>query len=1038
MDIGRRVHIQSKAGVHYNPLRESKLYNPEYKLLHGPSDTPKDQPADSVVEDVDEVLEVETQDLKLACNITSLAKDCACARNQLDGMVTVSVNIAGMDVCAIVDSGAQISLLSLDVWQYMDSVSKEESKHSLERVVIKTLDESTVSTNGCALIDWSFSASEQRQSTTFALVEPDLLPACMLIGANIIGKLDLQIDYARNRVSIGDTELVPFVFGTARALHVQYCLTQEQLLLPQDSNDYIVLPGLQIKLTTVDLVEIQKSDKVMRKIVNLVRKRVNSKKWMDRRLHPYKCYANKLSLRDNVLSFSSSERDVVVLPKDFIVDLAMRTHATMSHPGKNKLFELLKKYCWHPSLGAIVSDVCYSCDLCQRNKISPQLVSPPITKLAMSRPFELIAADLVQLPRTRRGNLGCLVVVDHFTKWACVCQIKNKRGDTVADCLLYQILPSLPRVPERILTDNGPEFISAKFEQALQQYGISHSFSTPHKPASNGAVERLNRTLIEMIRCECSGSEEWDECLPRVVLSYNNSVHSSTGLTPGENILTRAHSLALVPEEREPEKKSNWKDGHPSFHSFMVGDWMLKKVFFQGNLSTNKLKPRYEGPYQIIKINNNGVSYVLKDGKDTEIRAHHSQLRRYVKTPDYLRREIASVDLPLKSPAQSVLSEVSDYSTDSDESSSDDSDEASGSGSLRSASHPASPVVSCNSIPKRDSTDVLMESARKCRDVVAPRRSILGIKTDGMNQVEHAVGSSGVLYNGTEICDRTDVSDAMLSEGSLASPNVRPANSAVVENVQICNSRSSTIEYRPIPLLADRSLILARYNEMYRLLSVTQEVLSDNSKALLNMSAQIRDEVDTVEEELSRSSLHLRLSPSKTTEEEQNSSSDAFHTVCSTPTDSSDSVSLLTLLDRLNKNLNPVNRFNASTDFEPIITAHPETVPTNISIQSDTPKSNPSSTQPSPQQSDDAQRGSALRKRINFEMVDVPQLEGLAEDLPISSVSGPRDVSETAIQRTSLHATPRYFTRSRGPVSPVPYIMAAPIERKKYTRTRRS
>ena len=99
--------------------------------------------------------------------------------------------------------------------------------------------------------------------------------------------------------------------------------------------------------------------------------------------------------------------------------------------------------------------------------------------------------------------------------------------------------------------------------------------------------------------------------------------------------------------------------------------------------------------------------------------------------------------------------------------------------------------------------------------------------------------------------------------------------------------------------------------------------------------------------------------------------------------------------------------------------------------------SHPSSTQPSPQQSDDAQRSSALRRNISFEVVDVPQLEGFKEDLLISSVSGPRDGSQTAIQRTSLHATPRYFTRSRGPVSPVPYIMAAPIERKKYTRTRR-
>ena len=134
---------------------------------------------------------------------------------------------------------------------------------------------------------------------------------------------------------------------------------------------------------------------------------------------------------------------------------------------------------------------------------------------------------------------------------------------------------------------------------------------------------------------------------------------------------------------------------------------------------------------------------------------------------------MASVDLPLKSPAHSALSEVSDYSTDSDKESNDDSDATTGTVILKSAIRPPSSVIPCNSIPKRDSAEVLGESNRKLKNGIAPRKIILGIKTDEVNCVKYIVGPTEVIHNRTNICNRSGLSDAMLSEGTLASYNIR-------------------------------------------------------------------------------------------------------------------------------------------------------------------------------------------------------------------------------------------------------------------------
>ena len=957
MNTGERIHIQSKAGVHYNPLRESKLYKPDLRLLHGPSEIVKEG-QDCLLQD-ESCSQPKTEECAgLSCNVARVTGECSCGRSPLNGMVVALINIDGSDVCAIIDSGAQISLLSEDVWDALNSADSSIGQHSSEQVNIKSLGKSSVSTQGCVSLDWRFSSMDEHQATTFALVAPNVLPACALIGANVIDKLKIKINYERKGIYIDDVQISTFALETPHALCIQYCLSQENLFVPQD---YIILPGLHTKITNENLKEIQKADKELQKLSKLIRKKVEPRKWNDSCLQAYKRFAHRISLKAELLVFSVAGRYVTILPKDFVVDIAMQTHSAMTHPGKNKLLDLMKSYCWHPLLSAVVSDVCFSCESCQVNKVTPQLLCPPITRLEMKRPFELIAADLVQLPRTRQGNIGCLVVVDHFTKWASVCPIKNKRGDTIATCLLHRVLPNLPRVPERILTDNGPEFISKDFEEVLRKYGIIHAYSTPHKPSANGAVERLNRTLIEMIRSECGESEEWDECLPRVLLNYNNSIHSSTGFSPSENILSKSHltTPAIDIEDTEVDKRY-WKQSHPFFQPFIVGDWVLKKVYFQGNLSTNKLKPRYEGPYQISKVNNNGVSYVLKKSDQQELRAHHSQLKRYIGTPEYLKRQVTSEEV-FKKPESQPSYVMSDYSTDSDEESDD------GSKTVCDAlefPEECRSNLQCTDLVEYNTTSTSEITRHHGKDLV-PR------------YMEEASGMVRLPTIPTEIVHMPRSVDWKPINSAVRS--VDSVNQSQIPQTASVSSLCTPEERRlAIPLATDRSLVIS---EFYRLLSIMQEVMVNQSRALSTFSGTIQENANIMDEELSTSSLRLQLSPMNETTAETNRSEETLHSVSSTSDNSSESASLLTLLHRMKEKWTPGNNPGANVATEPTTVFGNET--TNSSKGVDEELS-----------CNDAQHELAFKEKIDFE----------------------KNGAALNSQRTSVPVIPRYFTRSHGPV----------------------
>jgi transposase InsO family protein len=90
------------------------------------------------------------------------------------------------------------------------------------------------------------------------------------------------------------------------------------------------------------------------------------------------------------------------------------------------------------------------------------------------------------------------------------------------------------------VSDRGPQFVS-KFWSALHKsLGTKLLHSSAYHLQTSGQTERVNQILEDMLRaCVLDFPQKWDECLPLVEFSYNNSYQESIKMVSFEALYGR-------------------------------------------------------------------------------------------------------------------------------------------------------------------------------------------------------------------------------------------------------------------------------------------------------------------------------------------------------------------------------------------------------------------------------------------------------------------------------------------------------------------
>ena len=620
----QRVHLQLLAGCHYNPVCEGEEYCLESRRLRQDN-----RPVAVTNGAEDEDLET-AGDIDVCVSESQWSKvECSCRRTS--GPCT-TLRFGGKTCCALLDTGAQVCLMRDDVWGSLPEAVRSSAEVVSERCRLQGVG------GHCSVVDlvvklrFDLVTADVGHVFPFAIVNSRDLPFCVLLGANFLKKFQVSLDLYSRRVS-AVINGIQFSFSLAASgvpdLATHFCFQHEL-------SSYRFQPGM---VGEEELRILQRGNFTLSLLRRRVVEKVDSKLWRRPCLRRFSRFSDRLYVLHDLLWYSGERASVPVVTREFLVEVVVRVHIGMAHVGKHKLVAAVTGQVWHPDIYNVAADVCNSCVRCQMCKVSATSVAPPTIKIASSVPFELLSVDLVDFPVAASGHKTVLMAVDHFSKWLVSVPLKDKRGPTVAQAFQHRVLPVLVRRPDRVLTDNGPEFRSSSFVEVLSIFGIAHSYSTPYCPASNGGVERVNRTIAEILRGLVESCADWDLALTRAVMVYNSTIHRERNVSPSECLLREAHLVAAQPilDSRQTQL---WREGHPAFQAFKIGQLVLRRVQTRGNLCTNKLSARYDGPHKVMKVQGNGVTYVIEKmgGRDRGLTraVHHRQIKRFNVPPRYL------------------------------------------------------------------------------------------------------------------------------------------------------------------------------------------------------------------------------------------------------------------------------------------------------------------------------------------------------------------------------------------------------------------
>ena len=132
----------------------------------------------------------------------------------------------------------------------------------------------------------------------------------------------------------------------------------------------------------------------------------------------------------------------------------------------------------------------------------------------------------------RGGYEYLLVVVDHFGKFVQAFPTKNKSGRAAADLSFNKYFLNFG-FPKRILHDQGKEFDNKLFQWLSEITDVKPSPTTPHHPMGNGLCERMNRTIINMLKTlPTTFKSNWKNLIKKLTFAYNNKEHWSTNCSP--------------------------------------------------------------------------------------------------------------------------------------------------------------------------------------------------------------------------------------------------------------------------------------------------------------------------------------------------------------------------------------------------------------------------------------------------------------------------------------------------------------------------
>ena len=172
----------------------------------------------------------------------------------------------------------------------------------------------------------------------------------------------------------------------------------------------------------------------------------------------------------------------------------------------------------------------HMCEACKLFSAKAEAVD--VECYTASAPFKLLHMDFLKLDPCQGGIENVLVVVDHFTHFAWAIPTRNQMAAVTAEALWCNVF-SLFGWPERILSDQGANFLSQLMTEFYQLAGTEKLRTSIYHPQCNGAAERFNRLLLKLLgTMPQNRKRDWKNYIHAMTHAHNSLRCMATGFSP--------------------------------------------------------------------------------------------------------------------------------------------------------------------------------------------------------------------------------------------------------------------------------------------------------------------------------------------------------------------------------------------------------------------------------------------------------------------------------------------------------------------------
>ena len=151
-------------------------------------------------------------------------------------------------------------------------------------------------------------------------------------------------------------------------------------------------------------------------------------------------------------------------------------------------------------------------------------------------------------------------VLDGFSRYIVHFDLRKSMTEVDVEIVCQAALEKHPGVKPRIISDNGPQFISKDFKAFVRFSEMTHVTTSPYYPQSNGKLERFHGTIkTECIRPNCPRTyEEAVRQISGYVKHYNEvRLHSAIGyITPADCLCGLTEEIHAERDRKLEEARS--------------------------------------------------------------------------------------------------------------------------------------------------------------------------------------------------------------------------------------------------------------------------------------------------------------------------------------------------------------------------------------------------------------------------------------------------------------------------------------------------